>query len=608
MRNYEVVKKTNQNIVDYLSYYFSDSTEVDYAILLNGPWGSGKTYFVKNEILYENSGDDRLYITLNGVSSISEITDQFFTQLHPKLSSKSFKIIGILASRTINGIAGTDVAKDENDKALLQDLFLKLRNKTIIFDDLERCLIPIQSILGYINFFVEHEKCKVLIVASEADIPKKQIQEYFLKKEKTIGKTISLTPPLSEVILFFNQSMINSLAKEIVQKNIKNMIKIIAESGSLNFRSIRSIFSDFERIVINFELYFLHSEVALTKLLYSLLAIGIEHKAGKLTYDEISDLPTNSFNYTLAKSNSNKTNEIIEKYTTVEWFDPVIPYGSIARIFETGIIDRDDIILHLQQHPLLTRIKESQFWRELWAWNELTRSDYLRALEGLKTQLENFELLEPEIILHVVGISLSLESSNERSLTSEEDITTYFIRYIDEIKKRDLLLPDVAFFTDTHHSKYNLGFICSNKQEFKIIKQHLKLAVTNRFYSSQKKGYPDLLYLMSHSSAEYTRLYEYGLDEGNYGGFPFLHLIPPGYFAHMIINDWKCNGALLSSILERYSRDRHSKNLFEEYAWVKKLKKITYNIAGRAEEPHKTQLLNRLAYYFDLIESNIEQE
>ncbi|HBC2545698.1 TPA: hypothetical protein I3943_002856, partial [Enterobacter cloacae] len=165
MRNYEVVKKTNQNIVDYLSYYFSDSTEVDYAILLNGPWGSGKTYFVKNEILYENSGDDRLYITLNGVSSISEITDQFFTQLHPKLSSKSFKIIGILASRTINGIAGTDVAKDENDKALLQDLFLKLRNKTIIFDDLERCLIPIQSILGYINFFVEHEKCKVLIVA-----------------------------------------------------------------------------------------------------------------------------------------------------------------------------------------------------------------------------------------------------------------------------------------------------------------------------------------------------------------------------------------------------------------------------------------------------------
>jgi hypothetical protein len=605
MIKHHVVKKTNRNIIDYLNYYFSESVNADYAILLNGPWGSGKTYFIKNEILSDNEEGNRLYITLNGVSSIAEVTDQFFSQLHPRLSSKPLKYFGVIAARTINGLAGTDVAKDENDKALIQDLFLSLNNKIIIFDDLERCLIPIQSILGHINSFVEHEKCKVLIVASEKDIPKKQIREYSIKKEKTIGKTISLNPPLNEVIDFFNQNMSNSLAKRIIEKNKNNIMKIISESGEMNFRSIRSIFSDFERIVISFECYFVKSDMSLTKLVYSLLALGIEQKSGKITYNEIGNLPTNSFNYALAKAMNNKSEWIVEKYTSVEWFDPVIPYSSIARIFETGIIDKDDVTLHLQQHPLLVSKQKIQYWRELWAWNELTRSDYLRALKGLKAQLENFELLEPEVILHVIGISLSLESSNERTLTSEENTSTYFRRYIDEINKRSLLLPDVAFFTETHPSKYNLGIMCSDKHEFKEIKQYLKLAVTNRYYSTQKKGYPDFLYLMSQSSKEYTRLYEYGIEESNYGGFPFLHLIPVGYFSHMIISDWKCNGALLSSLVERYSRDLHSKNLLKEYLWVKKLKKMTYNIADRAEEPQKTQLLNRLQYYFNLIESNI---
>lgn len=605
MINYHAVKKTNQNIIDYLNYYFSENVNIDYAILLNGPWGSGKTYFVKNEILSHNEAGDRLYITLNGVSSIAEVTDQFFAQLHPRLSSKPLKYFGVIASRTINGLVGTDVAKDENDKALIQNLFLNINNKIIIFDDLERCLIPIQSVLGYINSFVEHEKCKVLIVASEKDIPVEQLDEYTIKKEKTIGKTISLNPPLNEVIDFFNQNMINLLAKRSIEKNKNNIMKIISESGEMNFRSIRSIFSDFERIVVNFECYLVKSDIALTKLVYSLLALGIEQKSRKITYNEIGNLPTNSFNYALAKNINNKSDWIVEKYTTVEWFDPVIPYSSIARIFETGIIDTDDIILHLQQHPLLVSTKKIQYWRELWAWNELTRSDYLRALKGLKAQLEKFELLEPEVILHVIGISLSLESSNERTLTSEEDTTTYFRRYIDEINKRGLLLPDVAFFTETHHSKYNLGIMCSDKHEFKEIKLYLKIAVTNRFYYTQKKGYPDFLYLMSQSPKEYTRLYEYGIEESNYGGFPFLHLIPVGYVSHMIISDWKCNGALLSALVERYSRDLHSKNLLEEYLWVNKLKKMTYNIADRAEEPQKTQLLNRLQYYFNLIESSI---
>ncbi|AUJ79620.1 hypothetical protein CWI88_00530 [Enterobacter cancerogenus] len=595
----------NKDVIDYLNYYFSENTTTDFAILLNGSWGSGKTYFIKNSILNEtNRLINPLNITLNGVASISEITDQFFSLLYPRLSSKSVRMLGVITSRAINGFVGTDVAKDNNDKTLIKDIFIDVKNRIIIFDDLERCLIPIASVLGYINSFVEHERCKVLIVASENDISKDQLNDYLLKKEKTIGKTISFIPPISDVIDFFTQSMINPLAKGTIKNNIKDVLNLINDSLSVNFRSIRSIFNDFERVVTNLEIYIGNSNMPLVKLLMSMLAIGIEYKAGNISALEMANLPTNSLSYSLSKSNDIRA-DIIEKYSTVDWFDPIIPYCYIAQIFETGIVDIENIKIHLSQHPLITCKNNILYWRELWAWNELTRSNYLKARDGLKLQLKNFELVEPEVILHVVGIALSLEDNNDNSLTSEIKVVPFFTNYIEFIKNDDLLLPDISYFNDSHHSKYNLGMISSDKNEFKEVKQYLKSAVIYRFNKTIKKSYPNFLYKMSHESAEYKRLYEYDLKEGNYGGFPFLHLIPVGYFAHMLISDWKCNGLLLSSLLERYSRDQNYKNLTEEYVWIKKLKTMAYRIIEKAEEPHKTLLKNRLDYYFDLIEQKI---
>ena len=42
--------------------------------------------------------------------------------------------------------------------------------KIIVFDDLERCLIDMKLILGYINSFVEHGACHVIIVGDETHI------------------------------------------------------------------------------------------------------------------------------------------------------------------------------------------------------------------------------------------------------------------------------------------------------------------------------------------------------------------------------------------------------------------------------------------------------
>ena len=42
----------------------------------------------------------------------------------------------------------------------------------LVFDDLERCNMDINRVLGYINRFVEHDGAKVIIIADQEKIGK----------------------------------------------------------------------------------------------------------------------------------------------------------------------------------------------------------------------------------------------------------------------------------------------------------------------------------------------------------------------------------------------------------------------------------------------------
>ena len=599
-------EELNDNVINYLNYYLSEKNNTDYAVQLVGPWGSGKTHFIKSCVLVNNKyKSNPLYISLNGLITNAEITERLFFQVHPKLSSKVFKAIGFFISRVINAVAGTDVTKDTDAKYIIKDFILNVEKRILIFDDLERCLIPIQSVLGYINSFVEHKACKVIIIASENDFTSEQKEQYVIIKEKVVGKTLSLTPSIEQVIEVFSQQINNELARSYIKKNKDLINDIIKMSGSVNFRSVRAIFDDYERLISLFCDYFQTSTIAADKLLSSMLALGIEIRSGRITYEEVIDLPTNSLIHALSKTKTNGVINTIDKYKSLDWFDPVIPYKTIAFLYSSGVIDINNIKCYLSQHPLFINDNARQFWRELWSWSDLTRTRFLFAQKGLKKQLEKCEIIEPEVIMHVVGIVLSLEENNDISLTSGEDIKDFFYNYIDEIKKRKLLLPKISFFSDSYSSVYGLGFISSEKNTFKEIRCYLKGTVHYRLNDSLKKKYPDLLHSFSLSTNKYSSLYEYGIDDGNYGGVAFLHLIPPGYFSYIIIDDWKCNNKLMSSLLARYTRDKYNKHLESEYSWLEKVEKLTYQIANKALEPHKTQLAQNLKYYFELIKGEI---
>ena len=64
-----------ENVIDD----YINNKQINYAILIKGEWGSGKTFFVKKNVIrrYNNA----LYISLYGISSIDKFSEKIYLEI-----------------------------------------------------------------------------------------------------------------------------------------------------------------------------------------------------------------------------------------------------------------------------------------------------------------------------------------------------------------------------------------------------------------------------------------------------------------------------------------------------------------------------------------------
>ena len=73
----------NESIKNAIDVYIQEEKS-DYAIMLNGPWGCGKTYFVKNELiddLQDKFNRDVVYISLFGINNLDDLYNNIALQI-----------------------------------------------------------------------------------------------------------------------------------------------------------------------------------------------------------------------------------------------------------------------------------------------------------------------------------------------------------------------------------------------------------------------------------------------------------------------------------------------------------------------------------------------
>ncbi len=222
---------------------YVDEYLYDYAVMIDGTWGCGKTYFVlktlkagliehekkKAESIKGYKKRNIIYISLYGVKSTEDISKKLCVEAYfgrtekmgraLKKGADAVSSLVPIALEVAKSFTGNVELKQEDIGSVIEN-FLPIKNSILIFDDLERCDCPINEILGYINSFVEHEKMKVIIVANQEEIGK-SVTEKGRELQYLVaagGRDIDLEPKKEQDIVLQHYRSQNEKIKEEKQK------------------------------------------------------------------------------------------------------------------------------------------------------------------------------------------------------------------------------------------------------------------------------------------------------------------------------------------------------------------------------------------------------
>lgn len=235
-----------------------------YAVLLKGKWGCGKTHFINHWIdtYQKQDADDKVlepvYVSLYGLSETKQITTAINRVLYPILYGKAAKA-GKTFLKFMSAIVlkcDVDWDKDENSDFSMnlgldslsifksEDEKVK-RGNLLIFDDLERCDVPMKKLLGYLNFFVEQCNCHLIVIGDEDKIAEGENKKIFGEfKEKTIGREFEIATDIHSALdTFVNQTPKN----DFVVGHQEQIEKFFAMTECDNLRILRQALWDFSR-------------------------------------------------------------------------------------------------------------------------------------------------------------------------------------------------------------------------------------------------------------------------------------------------------------------------------------------------------------------------
>lgn len=254
---------TEEEIFELILRYIRKKN-TEYAILIDGKWGVGKTFFIKNslkvklqkEIKETNRYKGIIYMSLYGIKDIIQLENKIIYSIIENgiLSNNERKTSKML----ING-AKTYINSLEK-KAFIMDLiklFQEISKYIIIFDDLERCMIYITELLGYINELVEHKNVKAILIANEDKMAEAksphQNNVYYEIKEKLIGEVICYNPNIEIILDYICDEEKEQLMSRIIRDNKYKIIETMQKFNYKNIRTLKICISKFKTLIEKIE-------------------------------------------------------------------------------------------------------------------------------------------------------------------------------------------------------------------------------------------------------------------------------------------------------------------------------------------------------------------
>lgn len=591
----------NKEIKNYLQYYLKMKNSPQYAIMLKGLWGSGKTWFIKKFINELKSEEIKiLYISLYGITETQQIEDAFFRQLHPVLSSKGTELAGRILKGFVKGTLKIDFNNDSKSDARanigIPDLNLPeyLRNTNrhvLVFDDLERCALPIAEVLGYINFFVEHDGQKVIIICNEEVIVASHSEQqdttdrsYTKIKEKLIGKTFEIEPDFAEATQTFIGEIGLDSTKDLLTEHCDIVKRIYINANYKNLRHLRQAILDFARMVEILDMRVRKKTDLMAHLLSFFLIYSFEIKSGTILPSQIKSIDVGLFRTMTASQDEteNLYTKLSSKYGDIQILDTLLTSEIWQSIFHTGLFDAEEINQTLNNSRYFPE-KNRPDWVTLWHMHHLSDSELETAIKIVDKRFQEKNISDLGELKHIVS-SFMLLSNLGIYKKKRKEITELGLGIIQKMHSNGTLATIFSNHIKLRSkTAYNsLGYHEIDSKDFSIfLKKVDEIGI-----STLEENYPNdalqMLELLKTNTNQFVaELLHNNYIVAKYANIPILSFIDQDKFVQTLQEiSPKQLYQISHMIVERYSSGHYRQKLKIEKDWL-------LRIIDRLDTAHK---------------------
>lgn len=580
----------NAHIVQYLEYYCNPENDFDFAVMVKGAWGSGKTYFIER---FRNDREGRfpsqkiLYVTLNGVSSTDQIDDQLFTQLHPVLGSKEAKVLGAIAKNILKASFRVDFDSAKDLITLspgvpdikLSKYTVRPSETVIIFDDLERCIISIPAVLGYINTFLEHEKLKVIILSNEDEVLKNDKEgKYREIKEKLIGKTLRILPHSSEAIKEFVAKITNEKTRRFFESKLDTIAALYKESATDNLRILGQSLAEADRAACCLADRHWEHEDVVKSIVALILVISFEIRAARVSEDDIRGLKQQSRAYSLRLSANTPTvlDKLKERYPEINSDSLYLEGPTVRQILFDGMVDQGKIHAEIDSNPPFVKVDIEPAWKRIAGFWRVTEDEFEKAVTEFEQEFNRRKFVDPGPMFQAFGVRLLLSEMGVIA-GNASDVVIECKRYIDDMKNTGCIKNKYTGKAEIDRSMGwgGLVFVQNDSKEFTEINDHYRAVIDEVAKAALPAEGQRLLAMMKTDHVKFFRtLCVNNFEASIYYNVPVLASIDPTAFADAVLTlTPEAQSSVFTALRVRYDTTIAQDELADEKSWLAEVKR-----------------------------------
>lgn len=557
---------------EYLAYYV-DQKSPGYAILVTGDWGTGKTFQVRKALPSEKAH----YVSLFGLGSSDEVVSAIFTAMFPKRAwakklagrvgdiSGEIPGVGSLAiSGLISGITSALIRTELSNE------------KPIILDDLERCSLTTQEILGIINLCIEHHRCRVIVIAHDG----KLTEDFNNAKEKIFGQTLRVEPQLELAFAEF-LSLLPTKAREDVWNYQNELLAVFRESGIRSLRILRHAIEDVARLQSVLTPSHRSHHTAMLELIRLFCALDIECRANKWTADDLRNRAEKVYGFEIRMSKEAGNNDsrppklftANKKYSLVSLTSTLLQDDALIQTLIEGRFDAKIIQQSLDNSSYFLKPTSSP-WQLVGYFDNLEDEVVQAAIERMDEQFQNREVIESGEMLHIFALRMLMAS--EGILREDTtDVAAQCKAYIDDLLMKGKLSAREQgedWFYKLLDSAHGVRYWVKSefRKEFEDVRNYLIQARVNVMQEALPGRIPELLKTVETDGQLFFRKMCFTQHGGmEFDDIPILASIDVATFVSSWFQSPKSEWYWIARTLgQRYEYAHRETNLKPEKHWI----------------------------------------